>query len=403
MKVGTMRKIFKVRESFEKDFFKAVRKFNRVLSANKMKEIKPIACGKIQIELKTRKGISYFVPGTQYSIEYPEETLKLENLMFIGCYRFVDNAWMRHSETTDEEDNAYICEKNMRCDLCNKHIRTRKAYFFFRNFVTGEYKVYGKGCANATFGFDCENVFNKMADFEEQSTYGYCCGCADDENDFDAMYDAGTLVKVVKTVTDAFKTWVSREKDSANRTSMKIIEAIWGDTELGIDNELDTAKIIEDAKKYWDGQRKKYCSDLNMNAKEILEKKFISRKWCGIFGFAIYRSESEKLKNILNPQSKSNSQFVGEKGERLKGIFTPIASHRYWSYDYRGNKEERSRLVMEDSFGNEYICFCTSMRTIQLMESCLNKPLSCSLTIQRHESYHGVDRTIVNRIKVFND
>jgi len=399
-----MRKIFKIRETAEKEFYKEVKKFNRVLAANKMKTIKPIACGEIQIELKNKNGISYFVPGTQYAVEYPEEILKLENMLYIGCYRYVGDVWMRHTESENEEDNAFICEENRRCDMCGKHINTRKSYFFFKNFETSEYKVYGKGCANATIGFDCESIFNKMAEFEHKSTYGYC-GCRDKDNDdWNVKYDTDTMVKVIKTVTNAFSVWLNRSKanqDGKVCTANKIIEAIWGDTELGTDNDLDTKSIIEDARKYWNHQQGN--NDLVVNAREILEENYISRKWCGIYGYAIYRSEAEKIKNRTAPKIVSNSKFIGTVGERLRGIYTPISSSRYYGYDYLGNEEERSRLVMKDSIGNEFVCFCTSMRIIQLMESCLNQPLSCAFTVKDHETYRGIDRTIVNRIKVYND
>lgn len=102
----------------------------------------------------------------------------------------------------------------------------------------------------------------------------------------------------------------------------------------------------------------------------------------------------EKIDLIFNPIVESNSQFVGEIGERLRDI--PMTVRNIGGFDSAyGYKWV---YTFEDKDGNVYSWFTTSQQAIAVGMNC-----TVTGTIKAHVEYRKVFTTQLNRCKIITD
>lgn len=102
----------------------------------------------------------------------------------------------------------------------------------------------------------------------------------------------------------------------------------------------------------------------------------------------------EKIDLIFNPIVESNSQFVGEIGERLHDIPMTVRNIGGFNSAY-GYKWV---YTFEDKDGNVYSWFTTSQQAISVGMDCL-----VTGTIKAHVEYRKVFTTQLNRCKIITD
>lgn len=96
----------------------------------------------------------------------------------------------------------------------------------------------------------------------------------------------------------------------------------------------------------------------------------------------------EKIEFIFNPPSESNSQFVGEIGERLRDI--PVKVRNISGFDSAyGYKWV---YTFEDMDGNVYSWFTTSQQAISIAMHC-----TLTGTVKAHVEYKQVSTTQLTR------
>ena len=96
----------------------------------------------------------------------------------------------------------------------------------------------------------------------------------------------------------------------------------------------------------------------------------------------------EKIDRIFNPIVESNSQFVGEIGERIRDI--PMQVRNIGGFDSAyGYKWV---YTFEDNDGNVYSWFTTSQQAISIGMNCI-----VTGTIKAHVEYKSVFTTQLNR------
>ena len=102
----------------------------------------------------------------------------------------------------------------------------------------------------------------------------------------------------------------------------------------------------------------------------------------------------EKIDLIFNPIVESNSQFVGEIGERLRDIPMTVRNIGGFNSAY-GYKWV---YTFEDKDGNVYSWFTTSQQAISVGMDCI-----VTGTIKAHVEYRKVFTTQLNRCKIITD
>lgn len=102
----------------------------------------------------------------------------------------------------------------------------------------------------------------------------------------------------------------------------------------------------------------------------------------------------EKIDLIFNPIVESNSQFVGEIGERLRDIPMTVRNIGGFNSAY-GYKWV---YTFEDKNGNVYSWFTTSQQAISVGMDCI-----VTGTIKAHVEYRKVFTTQLNRCKIIAD
>ena len=101
----------------------------------------------------------------------------------------------------------------------------------------------------------------------------------------------------------------------------------------------------------------------------------------------------EMLDSIFNPIVESNSQYVGEIGERLRDIPARIFSIGGFDSAY-GYKWV---YTFEDEDGNRYSWFTTSQQSVNYGDM-----VSLTGTIKAHVEYRGARTTQLTRCKLIN-
>ena len=102
----------------------------------------------------------------------------------------------------------------------------------------------------------------------------------------------------------------------------------------------------------------------------------------------------EKIDLIFNPIVESNSQFVGEIGERLYDIPMTVRNISGFNSAY-GYKWV---YTFEDKNGNVYSWFTTSQQAISVGMDCI-----VTGTVKAHVEYRKVFTTQLNRCKIITD
>lgn len=102
----------------------------------------------------------------------------------------------------------------------------------------------------------------------------------------------------------------------------------------------------------------------------------------------------EKIDLIFNPIVESNSQFVGEIGERLRDIPMTVRNIGGFNSAY-GYKWV---YTFEDKNGNVYSWFTTSQQSISVGMDCI-----VTGTVKAHVEYRKVFTTQLNRCKIITD
>lgn len=102
----------------------------------------------------------------------------------------------------------------------------------------------------------------------------------------------------------------------------------------------------------------------------------------------------EKIDLIFNPIIESNSQFVGEIGERLRDIPMTVRNIGGFNSAY-GYKWV---YTFEDRDGNVYSWFTTSQQAVSIGMDCI-----ITGTVKAHVEYRKVFTTQLNRCKIITD
>lgn len=102
----------------------------------------------------------------------------------------------------------------------------------------------------------------------------------------------------------------------------------------------------------------------------------------------------EKIELIFNPIVESNSDYVGEVGDRLRNLSVVVRNIAGFDSPF-GYKWI---YTFEDEEGNRYSWFTTTQKGVSI-----NMTVSLSGTIKAHSEYKGVKTTQLTRCRLVED
>lgn len=386
-----MQKMMVIREEKEKEFTTFINRFNRILKNNNQKTILAVQCGETKIDCVCNS-FHYKTNGHNYSVNIPDELLKMNDYIHIGSYFKVDDTWMKFTtQNANDMDKIFVDEVNFRCDHCGKNIKSRKAYYFFRKENSLEYKVLGKGCANAYFGYDCETVFEKLAKLEifERPYYGKS------NSDF-MSFDWNFVYAMTDYFTKNFKFW---EKEVTVNTIKGFLNSEFniGDENDKIYHQIkDMKNKVNDAnwkpivQDYWN--KRNQNNDMVFNIRKGLNKEYVSFRWIGTISYAIYKAvyEHRKITNV-NTMKSVNSDFVGNIGDKMMTALTPIKISSFVVFNqFKRCDETRAIVKFADDNGNEYNAF-VGYSMIDELTNAVNQQtkMMFSFRIKEHRTFNN--------------
>lgn len=312
-----------------------------------------------------------------YDIEV-EGSLRHNGWTFIGS---IDHMPQRNVIRVATLDNTIIPEYYFTapgaCDHCNTN-RARKYTFLIRNDETGEWKQVGRNCLQEyTNGLSAEDVANFYS-YLNAVEDGENCGSGRITNHYFTLVDAVALAKYFID-TEGFKS--TRQYES---TASQVAVAFFG----GFDIDRKYYDYAEACINYYAGiehSNESYIANLHaialndcFNAKQIGFVASMPKAYDRVLA----------QEEVVKAAQKSNSQFVGEVGER---ITVEIASTRLvWSGEnYYGSS---NLIEFVDKDGNVFTWFT----------SCPFKENATVVTgtIKEHKEYKGVNQTVLTRCKI---
>lgn len=413
-----MQKMLTIPAGKEKELIAFVKRFNKILGKNGQKEITAVQCGDAIIT-QTLRGIPFKTEGHHYSVNIPDELLKMDGYRHIGTYLKVDEKWMRFTtEGVDGVDYAYINESNFRCDHCGKKDSRRKAYYFFKKDGTLEYKVLGKGCADAYFGYNCEAIFDRLAQLQvfERRFNGF--------HTPEIMYfDWDFVYAVTDRFTEGFTKWENRATSEKIKNFLNAAFFATNTPDNGIYAEIgnmmkntDYAALIPVVREYWEKAKPcGYHDDFTWNAKKAVNHDMTSYNWVGIAAYAVFKAvyAHRHPAPVVKPmppaapvatttatqtttvvrRAFNAGNFIGNAGDKMEMTLLPVKVSEFVSNNpYTHKTETRGFVMLNDDNGNHYKTFVKESLIPALKDAVAHqKRMEFSFVIKRHDTYKGVN------------
>ena len=409
-----MQKMLTIPTGKEKELIAFVNRFNKILNKNGQKEIVAVQCGGAVIT-QTLHGIPFKTAGHHYSVDIPDELLKMDGYRHIGTYLKVDEKWMRFTaEGVDGVDYAYINETNFRCDHCGKKDSRRKAYYFFRKEGTVlDYKVLGKGCADAYFGYNCEAIFDRLAQLQvfERRFNGF--------HTPEIMYfDWDFVYAVTDYFTKGFTEWENRATSEKIKNFLNATFFATNTPDSGIYAEIgnmmkntDYKALIPIVREYWEKVKLyDYHDNFSWNAKKAVNHDLTSYNWISIAAYAVFKAVYahrhpapvvvNKPQNVIPTipvrtpvVTKNPGNFIGNAGDKMTMTLLPIKVTGFVATNpYTHKSETRAFVMLNDDNGNHYKAFVGDALIPSLRDAVnQRKRMEFSFVIKRHDTFKGVN------------
>lgn len=313
------------------------------------------------------------------------------------------------SNRFQDEDFSRYFEVNFRCDHCHTN-RYRTIAHIFRN-EAGEDLMIASSCARSYFG---ERVYKLLGLYELLSPliiaadlddiFGDCCGGRYREgfNTLDyCVYAYGIMKKYNTFVSQKKKDewemcgrFVESTKDKTDFLFHKHEYLSEGERQALIEERKECRELAKDfsitaVKEYWFNKYSDNKTD-NFMRSCFLNLSLISPK-PGLLIYAVSAYMREIEGAFSSNVGSEDSQFIGNVGERLKGIEATITFSSIRETQYGLS----TTIKFLDTKGNILVWFASGGIDVEM-----NKKISLTGTVKKHDEYKGKKQTILNRCKI---
>ena len=296
------------------------------------------------------------------------------------------------------------------CEHCNTK-RSRKNTYIVHNIKTGEFKQVGKSCLkDFTKGMSIEQVtfMLSLRDlFEEAEDQVYSPSFSSNKFYFNTKeilkYGAET-VRLFGYVKSKYEDGTENYESTKNRTldfwryesgnflskyDKEKVEKL--KTETNFDpNSIEAQELMQNAIMWI--TEKEATNDFLHNLKVLVSEPYITYQNVGIL-LALYPAYlKEKRKEEKISKEKSQSQWIGNVGDRIEIFISNFDCLTSWANSYNGYDNVVTYLYkLIDLQGNVFL-----WKTQNFLEN-VSKIKG---TIKGHEEYKGIKDTVLTRCKV---
>lgn len=334
-------------------------------------------------------------------------TLRIETIKDEGKTENV-NVIFPSNDFQDENFSKYF-DISFRCDHCHTN-RYRTKVHIFRHDQSNEDLMIASSCAKSYFG---ENVF-KLLGLYEMLSPSIIEG--DLEDIFESCggrgrsrFNTSAYCAYAYGIMKKYNTFISQRKKAELMGYGSFVESTKDKTELIFNDEsgfpedfkrkireerkecIELAKVFDIAavKEYW---FKKYEEDLENNFVRscFLNLSMITPKTGFlIYAVSVYMREVEGCFNS-NIGSKK-SKFVGTIGERMRDMPVTVNFFSFRETEYG----LCTTIKFLDTQGNILVWFASGRIDLEM-----NKLISLTGTVKKHDEYRGKKQTILSRCKI---
>jgi len=288
------------------------------------------------------------------------------------------------------------------CDHCG-HNRYRKKAILIKKIETGEHKMVGSTCVKdffngndpAGFMFIAEIKFGALVSSIDPHD-GTFAGFAKNSGGFPLDEVLTTTAAVTKKFgfTSKKKAWDFGYKSTADRVwdnlcpypKMKQDEfapATESDKELA-EKTLNHFTEVDAGN-----------NDYLLNLKKIISLGYVPNKYMGFAASMVssyQRAVEREAVYKAKKKATANSDFIGNVGERLKGIVVKVLAVRDIESDWGCS----TLYTFQDAVGNVLKTFYTGTS----WEADVDDKLVIAGTVKKHDNFRGMKSTMLNRVSV---
>ena len=296
-------------------------------------------------------------------------------------------------------DGAVLRERpdTQRCDVCGKDRRRNDTYIIERE---GEQLQVGGDCVDRFFGVRPSGLWMLDFDLDMKDTH-------DGEvasRGVDRTEAVETMAVALAAVED--RGWCSRAhaRDTGKDATADVVDDVMlGNGVLGLRDDpkvkAQKARIGARARDLQDKAREVIefvngmdddGSEYVQNLKAVVGSPSVSRKNVGIFVSAVAAYERAQGK-ARERQVLAASKHVGAVGEKLDDVPVTVLATRVMD----GTYGPTTLVRMRDGDGNVFTWFASGSK-----DFAAGGQFRMKATVKKHETYEGVDQTVVTRAKL---
>lgn len=302
----------------------------------------------------------------------------------------------------------FRCTKSS-CEHC-RTARQRNETFVLRNTETGEEVQVGRTCLKDFLGYcDPAAIAQRFAFFRDFAAAG-------EEDDSWGFKGWGAIAPTneVLALTSAcirLRGWASKGAalvQDITPTSYHVSDVLWPPIDINKDYNRERKALMEELKSAvtdadwalaeqaieWAAQGGAGNSDYGHNLQVLCSTKLTESKRVGFVASAVQayeRAMEREVERAKGRERNANSTWVGQVGERLKGLVLTQDSSRTISSAYG----DMVLTKFSDQDGNVLTWFTASGTGLQN-----GTRVKVDGTVKRHSDYQGAKETQLNRCKV---